>query len=61
MRLDLLREQLDLQEQTNHTEAQRTAAQLQAQITEANAAASTKAPTVTVIGGQGAAQPSDRR
>ena len=26
-----------------------------------DAAASTKAPTVTVIGGQGAAQPSDRR
>jgi site-specific DNA recombinase len=36
MRLDLLREQLGLQEQTDRTEAQRTAARLQAQITEAD-------------------------
>lgn len=36
MRLDLLREQLDLQEQTDRTEAQRTAARLQAQIAEAD-------------------------
>ena len=37
MRLDLLREQLDLQERTNHTETQ-TAAQLQTQIAEADRA-----------------------
>jgi hypothetical protein len=38
MRLDLLREQLDLQERTSTTEAQRTAARLQAQIAEADRA-----------------------
>ena len=38
MRLDLLREQLDLQEQTGHSEAQRTATRLQAQIAEADRA-----------------------
>ncbi len=32
MGLDLLREQLDLQERTSHTETHRTAARLQAQI-----------------------------
>jgi site-specific DNA recombinase len=36
MRLDLLREQLDLRERTSHTEAQQTAARLQAQIAEAD-------------------------
>jgi hypothetical protein len=36
MRLDLLREQLGLQEQADRTEAQRTAARLQAQIVEAD-------------------------
>jgi site-specific DNA recombinase len=38
MRLDLLREQLDLQQQTSATEEQRTAARLQAQIAEADRA-----------------------
>ena len=38
MRLDLLREQLDLQQQTSATEDQRTAARLQAQIAEAGRA-----------------------
>ena len=38
MRLDLLREQLDLQEQTSATQAQKTAARLQAQIAEADRA-----------------------
>jgi site-specific DNA recombinase len=38
MRLDLLREQLDLQQQTSATEDQRTAARLQAQIAEADRA-----------------------
>jgi site-specific DNA recombinase len=38
MRLDLLREQLDLQERTSATETQRTAARLQAQIAEADRA-----------------------
>jgi site-specific DNA recombinase len=38
MRLDLLREQLDLHEHTSATEAQQTAARLQAQITEADRA-----------------------
>jgi site-specific DNA recombinase len=38
MRLDLLREQLDLQERTSATEAQRTAARLQAQIAETDRA-----------------------
>ena len=38
MRLDLLREQLALQEQTSATEAKRTAARLQAQIAEADRA-----------------------
>lgn len=38
MRLDLLREQLDLQQQTSVTEEQRTAARLQAQIAEADRA-----------------------
>jgi hypothetical protein len=36
MRLDLLREQMDLQDRTNHTRAQQTAARLQAQIAEAD-------------------------
>lgn len=40
MRLDLLREQLGLQEQTNRSEAQRTATRLQAQIAEADRAIS---------------------
>jgi site-specific DNA recombinase len=38
MRLDLLREQLDRQEQTGRSEAQRTVARLQAQIAEADRA-----------------------
>ena len=38
MRLDLLREQLDSQEQTSRTEAQRTVARLQAQIAKADRA-----------------------
>ncbi len=38
MRLDLLREQLDLQEHTSHTDAQQTAARLQTQIAEADRA-----------------------
>lgn len=38
MRLELLREQLDLQEQTGRSEAQRTTTRLQAQIAEADRA-----------------------